>query len=442
MLQSAAEGDTVSRRRLHGLFEAHRTIISDLSLSAMLDRIVVAACDLVGAQHGALAVVDSDGAVAQYIQHGMDERAVSTLGTMPPSGSLLTALLQEPCPIRTAEAFLDPAAGVFLPQGPATGAFLGVPIRVRDEIFGLLYLTETSGQVFDAEDEELLTAFAATAGTAIENARFYDDARRSRDWLNASGAIARALLADADQDTLLEVVSRALHVAEADYGSLIVPTHDGRLEVAVVIGLGADDWRQHLFDPHNSEMGEAIARGESMLIPNLIDLAADGYHNVHHYGPAMLAPLIDAKGVRGAVLLMRAAGRRRFTSKELDLAMTFADQVALAFEMNDARAHAEALRALEARHRIAQELHDNVMQRLFAIGVRLEGLASAGLPPEAVDRIQQNVADLDETIDEIRARVFDLRGGSAEPPPRSPNRFPRVPAQSPTRPPGSEPSED
>jgi signal transduction histidine kinase len=140
----------------------------------------------------------------------------------------------------------------------------------------------------------------------------------------------------------------------------------------------------------------------------------------------MLAPLIDAQGVRGAVMLIRAADRPRFTAQELDMASTFADQVALAFQLNDARADAESLRALEDRHRIAQELHDNVMQRLFAIGVGLDGVAQSQLPHDVLERVRGYVTELDATIDEIRDRVFGLRSETAAELVRTQHRFPRV----------------
>jgi GAF domain-containing protein len=419
-----AIADTGSARRLHGLFEAQRTIISDLSLAAMLHRIVAAACELVGARYGALGVLNADNKFEQLAHQGMDEAIVDRLVGQPARG-LLSELVASPQPLRMHGVVLDSGTGVFLPDGAAPGAFLGVQIRVRDEMFGVLYIAEPHA-IFDAPDEQLLTAFAAAAGTAIENARLYDDARRSRDWLNASGEIARALLADADKDALLAVVSRALYVAEADYGSLILPTADGKLEVAVVVGLGAQDWDGHVFDPEGSDLARAIVGGKSLLIGDLTTMAAPNYANTHQYGPAMVAPLIDAQGIRGAVLLIRATGRPRFTAKELDLAITFADQVALAFQLNDARADAESLRALEDRHRIAQELHDHVMQRLFAVGVGLEGLAHSQLPAGVVDRLRAYVTDLDETIDEIRDRVFGLRSGAAAGVIRAQHRFPRV----------------
>jgi GAF domain-containing protein len=379
------------------LTQAHRAITSDLSLDAMCARIVQAACELVSAQCGALVLFGTDGGFSQFAHSGMDNDAVARIraeGT-PPHDS----------PLR---------------------GFLRVPIRVRDEEFGELYLSEPAAGGFSDEDEELVTSLAATTGTALENARLYEDARRSRDWLNASGEIARALLADADVDMLLEVVSRALHVAEADYGALVLPTEDGRLRVTVTVGLGADRFRGVVFEPGQSPMGRAMMTGESLLMPEMMPLAKSGFENVENFGPVMIAPLVDAKGLRGAVLLIRTVDRPAFTPRDLDLATTFADQVALALQLNDARADAESLRVLEDRHRIAEDLHDNVMQRLFAAGMGLQGVAEGGLEPELATRLRRHITELDETIDEIRTQVFGLRHGDGAAAQRTQNRFPRV----------------
>jgi signal transduction histidine kinase len=377
--------------RIHGLLEAHRTINSDLSLTAMLERIVIAACDLVGARYGALGVVGVHGSVEQFVDHGMNARSV--------------AVIRQPMRER---------------------ACLGVPIRVRDEVFGELYLADPMAGRFGADDEEMVAALAATAGTAIEKARLYDEARRSKEWLNASGEIARALLANADVDVLLEIVSRALDVAEADYGGLVLPTDDGRLKVMVTVGVGAGHFRGHIFEPAASPMGRAIVAGQSRLTSDMTQWAKPDFVNTFNFGPAMIAPLVDSQGARGAVLLMRTADRPSFSHSEVELATTFATQVALALQYDDDRADAEWLHVLEDRQAIAEDLHDNVMQRLFATGVGLQGLANQDLDPNVAQRLRGHIADLDETIDEIRTRVFGLQNDVETPPRRTHARFPRV----------------
>lgn len=296
---------------------------------------------------------------------------------------------------------------------------LQVPIAVSGAVFGILCLTEPTHGHFDAEDAELAEALAATAATAIETTQLREDAARSRDWLRASGEITRALLAEADSDTLLDVVARALHVAEADYAAIVLPTDDGRLKVSITAGIGAEVFQDLIFDPENSPLGEAMIGGRSLLFTDMSSLVAANYQDRFGYGPVIIAPLVDAKGTRGSVILIRLVGRPSFSDGDLDLLTTFADQVALAIDMADTRAAAETLRTLEQRHQIAQDLHDNVMQRLFATGVGLQSLADGvtaegDLPPDAGVRLRRHVAELDETIDEIRNRVFGLRGEGAD----------------------------
>lgn len=397
----------------HRPLAAYHFLSRDLALPDVHRRLVAAACDLVGARDGALAIRGCDGDIVYVVSYGC--------------GRELVDLRQPACSADRTPAEHGPQWIVPIEVGDVCYATLHVAAPDRGGVAG----TDAS------EDVTLLREFAAAAGTAIDNARRHDDARRSSDWLNASGEIARALLADADADALLDVVSRALQVAEADLGSLILPTEDGRMHVAISAGVGAQQWHGKTFDARRSAVGRAFLRGQDLLVPDLVPLAAHGYDNVHRYGPTMLAPLIDARGVRGAVVLIRLAGRARFTPHELELATTFADQVALALELNDMRADAEALRTLRERHRIAQDLHDNVIQRLFATGVGLEGIAAGSqLPAAAVGKLRRHIADLDETIDEIRNTVFGLRTGAPADVPREPTRFPRLPAG---RVPGSEP---
>jgi GAF domain-containing protein len=300
-----------------------------------------------------------------------------------------------------------------LAKQPAMRSFIAVPIRVRGAAFGELCLADPAPGRFDADDEDLLITLAGIAGTAIENARLYEEARRSRDWLSASGAIARALLGDDDDDVLVDIVSRAFSVAEADYTCLILPLDDGRLRVAIAKGIGAEIFRGMVFDPNDSTMGKAILAAESIRTHDMTLWANLDFDNRYNFGPAMIAPLLDGQGSRGAVLMMRTADRPPFIPHDVALASTFAAQVALALELNDARAEAESARALEERHKLAQDLHDNVIQRLFATGVGLQALAGQSADPALTDRLTRHIADLDETIDQIRTRVFGLRHRTA-----------------------------
>lgn len=393
--------------RLRDVLVAHRSIARDLVLDGMLVRIAAQVRRLVNADYAALGVVGPERTVEQFVEDA-DGRTAA-----PAALHVLLNVIDQPATI-THAADLRPELRERVQA--AAPSFLGVQFRIRGEVLGAFYVTAARADAFGAEDAELLETLAAMAGGTVVNARLYDDARRSRDWLTASGAVARALLAGDSADLLLDVVSTALRVARADYGGLILPSDDGRLRVAATAGTGAERFHGLLFDPQRSAMGQAIVAGRSLSITDMTRMASPEYENVYNFGPMMTAPLIDANGVRGAVLLMRTADRLPFTRRDLEQATAFATQVALALELNEARAHAEELRTLEVRHSIAQALHDNVMQRLFATGMGLQQLAESPLAPEVAARLRQAVVDLDETIDAIRTQVFGLRQADLEPP--------------------------
>jgi GAF domain-containing protein len=412
--------------RYRRLLEANHTISDELSLTSVLDRTVRAACDLLDTEYGALCIVAEDGSIEHLVHRGLDDEMVGRIGRPPRSGGLLGASLSSPRPIRLDDLTTDPRYYGFPPARPTLRSFLGVPIRARGVVLGELYVADPLAGRFDAEDEDLVVSLAATAGNAVENSRLYDEARRSRDWLNASGEIARALIADDDEEVLLDVVTRALSVAEADLACLILPTEDQQLQVKVAKGLGADRFRGVVLDPAESTMAKTIVAARSMRTHDVTLWTDVGFENPLDFGPAMIVPLLDAQGSRGAMLMLRRRRGLPFTLPDVDLASTFAAQVAFAMELNDTRADAEWVRVLEDRHRIAQDLHDNVMQRLFATGVGLQALAEQQADVALSERLRRHIVDLDETIDEIRTRVFGLRDDEELEPRRRRNRFPHV----------------
>jgi GAF domain-containing protein len=178
-----AQDVVAARDRLRGLLRANRLIIGDLALPVVLRRIAEGARDLVQARYAALGVLGPDGGLEQFIHVGVDEETVARIGHLPEGKGLLGALIDEPHPIRLANLADDPRS-VGFPEGhPPMNSFLGVPIRIRDEVYGNLYLTEREGGPFTAEDEELVAALAATAASAIDNARLYAEAGRRQRWL-------------------------------------------------------------------------------------------------------------------------------------------------------------------------------------------------------------------------------------------------------------------
>jgi two-component system, NarL family, sensor histidine kinase DevS len=384
-LADRAQDVTAAQARLRALLRAHRMVGSDRALPVVLRRLVEAACELVQAPYGALTVLRPGGGLEHFIQVGVDDDTAARINGAPEGAGLLGAVAN----------------------------LLGVPIRVREEVLGGLYLAGHDGVGVNAEDEELVSSLAATAGVAIENARLFDESRRRQVWLQASTAITRQLLSNEGEEPLRVIARRLQQVADGDAVNVVLPTlTGGRLMVEVATGLGADQLTALTYPVENTVSQLVIDSGKPVLID---DMAREKQLAVHlsdvvPVGPLMVLPLVGLAGVRGALVVGRLTGRPRFTPADLDMATAFANHAAIALELADARTDRERLALLEDRDRIARDLHDHVMQRLFGAGLSVESVASAlGSDPRA-DRLVQVVDDIDETIRQIRISIFQLRG--------------------------------
>jgi signal transduction histidine kinase len=301
----------------------------------------------------------------------------------------------------------------FPPHHPPMDSFLGMPIRVRGEVYGNLYLTDSSKGQFSAEDEELVTALALAAGTAISNARLYQESRLQQRWLSASVEIGSQLLAAAGEDPLQMIARRAIDIADADLVSLGLLTPDGQsLVVEVAYGVASEGLVGQRFELSATLAGRAVEDREALLAT-----AGDNPDRPSHLagvidaGPTMVLPLQGTQDVRGVLTLIRLRGRRPFSSHDLAMAASFANHASVALELADSRSAEQKVVLLEDRERIARDLHDHVIQELFAIGLSLESVAALLAPNvEVAHRIQQRVEDIDRTIRRIRTSIFALRG--------------------------------
>jgi signal transduction histidine kinase len=409
-----------AQQRLRRLLVANRSIVQELSLPAVLRRIVDTAKDLSRARYAALGVIGADGLLEQFVHAGMDDEAVRAIGELPKGRGVLGALIEDPRPIRLTRIADDPRSSGFPDGHPEMSAFLGVPIRSRDAVFGNLYLTDrVDGGPFTAEDEELVLALAATAGIAIENARLYEESRRRQEWLRASGEISRRLLdPEADySETFHHIATSVRRLASADVVTLVRPTNDEPIRLEVVVATGAAE-RELIglsYPTDNSIAWQAMQQGHGIRLEH-VDQHPDVYLHLRPYVPvsqAMALPLRGETGPRGAIVAGRLIPHRPFTESDLDMAETFAGHAAIALELSDARADQQRLGVLEDRDRIARDLHDHVIQRLFAAGLSLQSLA-ATVNDEAVDqRLTRTVDELDETIRQIRTTIFALQEDSS-----------------------------
>jgi signal transduction histidine kinase len=404
-----------TQSRLRGLLRATTTVAADLSLDVVLRRIAEAACELVDARYGALGVTTKSGdGLEQFIHVGIDPRLVAEIGHLPRGEGVLGALISDPQPVRLADIADHPAAVGFPSGHPTMRTFLGVPIRVRGEVFGNLYLTEKrGGRAFTAEDEELVQALAASAAVAIDNARLFGQAQHREQWLQASADITRHLLGDGERP-LEMIVRRAREVARADTAALALGTDDAaHLSLDIAAGAGADRLAGGLLAVEDSLAGRAMRERAPLFAaeaPAEIAQLLDGRPAL---GPVMVVPLVASRQTAGAVILGRRRGAEPFTDTDLEMAAAFAGHVAIALQLAASRSARSRLTMLEDRDRIARDLHDHVMQRLYAVALGLQGLAEGETQPNRARRLATYVDDLDATIREIRQTVFELRGRSA-----------------------------
>ena len=410
---ASSEDLWVVQSRLRGLLRANRMVIGDLALPVVLHRIIEAACELVHAPYGALGVLAPGGGLEQFVHVGIDEATVARMGHLPEGKGLLGAMIDDPRPVRLDDLALDPRSVGFPPGHPAMTSFLGVPIRVRSEVFGNIYLSGHDDDRFTAEDEELIASLAATAGVAIENARLFAESRQRQDWLRASTEITRQLLASDGEEPLQVIARRLQEAADADAVNVVLPTPGGRrLMVEVATGAGADQLRALSYPLEGTVSGIVLESGRPVLIP---DMAQEHEHTVHlsdfvPLGPLMVLPLVGMQRTRGALVVGRLQGRPLFTSADVEMATTFANHATLALELSDARTDRERVTLLEDRDRIARDLHDHVIQRLFGAGLTVESVASGLRDEVRVGRLSKVVDDIDETIRQIRSSIFRLRG--------------------------------
>jgi two-component system, NarL family, sensor histidine kinase DevS len=408
-----------AQHRLRRLLKANHSIVQELSLDAVLRRLVATAKDVSGARYAALGVIGGDGMLEQFLHVGMEDDTVRAIGELPKGRGVLGVLIDDPKPIRLTQIDQDPRSSGFPDGHPRMTTFLGVPIRSRDEVFGNLYLTDRAdGGPFTAQDEESVLALAATAGIAIENARLYEESRRRQEWLRASGEVSRQLLdPEADySETLHEIATSVKRLASADVVTLVRPTSDHPVQLEVIVATGAAE-RELVgiqYPTDNSIAWQAMQGGRGVRVA-FVDQHPDVYLHLRPYVPvsqAMALPLRGETGPRGAIVAGRLVPHAPFTASDLDMAETFAGQAAIALELSDARADQQRLGVLEDRDRIARDLHDHVIQRLFAAGLSLQSIAATVEDDAIKERLGRTVEELDETIRQIRTRIHALQENS------------------------------
>ncbi|WP_406134431.1 GAF domain-containing protein [Streptomyces zaomyceticus] len=403
-----------TRDRLNGLLEAVMSVGRELELPQVLRGIVESAVTLVDAEYGALGVIGDDRRLSAFLPIGIDDELRERIGALPSGHGILGELIRNPKALRLAELSEHPASYGFPAHHPPMHTFLGVPIRVRDEVFGNLYLTEKRGGAdFDAEDEAVVTTLAVAAGIAIENARLYEEGRLRQRWLAASSDFTSALLSGAEETEVLGgMLEQAVDIAGADMGVFYLVGPGGELRGSLASGEGAETHRGVVLPNTEGTLVEAaLAQNGLVTVADVeneptITMQTERWKG---YGPAVAVAVGTKEQLRGVLILARCHARPAFTTAEVTALPGFAGQAALALELADRRRDAEQVSLLEDRDRIARDLHDLAIQRLFATGMTLQSARRFVEHPEAVDRLTRAIDDLDATIKIIRSTIFGLR---------------------------------
>jgi len=410
-LQSAA----AVTDRMQRLLEAVVSVGAGLDLHATLHRIATGAAELVDAEYAALGVISlHGGGLSDFIHVGIDDETAARIGELPSGRGILGALIDNPEPLRLADLSEDPRSSGFPPHHPPMRSFLGEPIRVRDEVFGNLYLTEKKGGGgFTPEDEQVVHALAAAAGVAIENSRLYEEGRRRERWIAGAAAVTTSLLStDEAQIALTVAAEQVRELADAALGMILLPTGDGQMRVAHASGEAAEYLNGELL-PQNS-FAARLLEGESVFIDDMSTSPNVVIRLARSFGPSMAVPMVSAGRVLGGLCVWRQTGTAPFTETEKALAQTFASQAALALRLAEYQRDKQRLAVFQDRDRIARDLHDLVIQRLFATGMMLESAARRALVPEVRTGIGKAVDELDATIQEVRTTIYALQHGDTD----------------------------
>ena len=382
--------------RLARLIDAVVSVTGDLDVQTVLERIVAAACAVGDARYGALGVFDDDGQLIAFVHHGLDEQTAASIGGQPRGTGLLGHLARQPAPVRLDRLTEHDSATGFPPGHPEMDSFLGVPIRVRNEVFGNLYLTDKrGGGGFDDEDEELLLGLAAVAGSTIEQARLRHELVSRERWREAVLEVSTSALAGDPAAIVRErIATLGASLVQAQAASLVTLV-DARPWAMTVVGAG----------PVVGELGTGPGLAATVLVDGQPHRGRDAV--VFDGRSSLWVPLREGEDVLCALGVAR---EQPFTRHDERLLAGFAAQASLALTHERTQSDLARLSLVEDRERIGRDLHDTVIQRLFATGLSLQAVIRRSDNSDVIERLEQAVDDIDHTVKEIRSTIFALQG--------------------------------
>jgi signal transduction histidine kinase len=403
-----------SSGRVQGLLDAFLSVATGLDLHGTLLRIAQAAADLVDARYGALGVLGLHGGLSDFITVGIDEELHARMGHLPEGKGVLGQLIDHPYPLRVADLREHSASVGFPPHHPPMTSFLGAPVLVRGEVFGNLYMTDKRHGEFTAEDEAVLTALAGAAGIAIDNARMFEESEARRGWLAAISDVRAMLMdtarPDAADDALHLITDRLTELTGADGSWVMVgpDAADGRYLVVAQCGQSLRDITGSSLSLSDNPVLEAVEAAGGLVTLDLSGLAFRNPNGALEWGPCLGMPLRGSTAGNAVLLVARKAGGPPFDPAIGPMVAGFADQAALALDMAARQRLARRVDVFDDRDRIARDLHDHVIQRVFASGLSLQAMLPRVTDPQVRTRVQEVIGQLDDTVKDIRTTIFAL----------------------------------
>ncbi|WP_241385812.1 sensor histidine kinase [Rhodococcus sp. CH91] len=399
--------DTVTTpETLRGLLEAVLVVGSGLELDSMLQRIVTAATALLDARYGALGVRSADGGLSEFVYVGIDPEQRSVMGHLPEGRGILGLLINDPRPVRLGDLSEHAASIGFPPNHPPMKSFLGTPIMVRGKVFGSIYLTEKLGAPeFTEEDEIILKVLATSAGMAVDNARLFEGSLTRERWLTAMASINARLLVGGSVDETLSMLTGQVRELARCAGAYVVLV-DGNHGVLRAASPELPCSSGVRYDLTGSAVLHALRSRQAVQVDSLEGFPSAGRGDVGH---AVVLPLSATSTVTGVLIATREAGTEPWDDEDVARFESMANLAAVALEFAEQQRKKRLLDVLADRDRIAQDLHDNVIQRLFATGMSLQSATAEGVGTErVVEVVQHAIEQLDRTVREIRTTIFDL----------------------------------
>ncbi len=400
------------RDGLWRLIEAIVHIASaELTLASVLNRIVEVARDMVDAEYAALGVIAESGGLREFVHVGFDSATIDRVGHLPEGHGILGLLITEPQALRLEDLSDHPAAVGFPTHHPAMDSFLGVPITVGDTVYGNLYLTNRrGGHGFTADDVELVATLASAAGVVIDNARLHDEALRRERWLEATRDLTSDVLAGTGTTHVQAVITERIRELAGAATSVLARIDGDSLLVVAADGLYAEAFEGQRFAREGSTSATAIDAGRAIAFDDLsaLGVAAEPFATVAAYGSAMIVPLSAGQHALGTLAIAREKACPPFDGRDLRAAEAFAAQAALALDYDHAQAERRRAAVFTERDRIGRDLHDLVIQRLFATGLDLHSVTARVSDAAIATHVDQAVGQIDAAITDLRSSIFGL----------------------------------